>query len=158
MQSSHLGSVIKYLRYLRLAQNSFSGSLPWFIGNLSSLIILDLTFNSMNGTVLQNIGQLTRLFELNLYGNSWEGIITENHFWNLSRLYRFALSSISKFVIFNLCRDWVPSYSLSEIAVSNCQLGPVFRHGSELKLKFLNSQCLVLGFQTCTCLVLEPNF
>ncbi|MBA0787551.1 hypothetical protein Gotri_024905 [Gossypium trilobum] len=53
-------------------------------------------------------------------------IITENHFRNLSRLYRFASSSISKSVIFNLSRDWVPSYSLSEITVSNCQLGPGF--------------------------------
>ncbi|TYG80057.1 hypothetical protein ES288_D02G186500v1 [Gossypium darwinii] len=94
---------LKYLRFTSM----------WSIGNLSSLTILDLSFNSMNATVLQNIGQLTR-------------IITENHFWNLSRLYRFALSSISKSVIFNLSRDWVPSYSLSEITVSNCQLGPGF--------------------------------
>ncbi|XVE92163.1 hypothetical protein REPUB_Repub01dG0073600 [Reevesia pubescens] len=80
----------------------------------------------MNGTILESIGQLTRLHELDLYGNSWEGIITENHFRNLSKFSTFSLSSISKSVIFNLGRDWVPFFSLDNIAISNCQLGPAF--------------------------------
>ena len=80
----------------------------------------------MNGTILESIGQLTRLYELNLYGNLWEGIISENHLQNLSRLSSFSLSSIGKSVIFNLRRDWIPSFSLDDIAVSNCQLGPIF--------------------------------
>ncbi|KAK6281377.1 hypothetical protein POUND7_015202 [Theobroma cacao] len=117
---------LKYLDYLQLAQNSFSGSLPRSIGNLSSLTVLDLSFNLMNGTILESIGQLTRLNVLNLYGNSWEGIITENLFQNLSRLSSFYLSSMSKSVIFNLRRDWIPSFSLDCIVVSDCQLGPAF--------------------------------
>ncbi|XWS69228.1 hypothetical protein CRYUN_Cryun04dG0161400 [Craigia yunnanensis] len=117
---------LKYLGYLRLAQNSFSGSLPKSKGNLSSLKVLDLSFNSMNGTILESIGQLTRLYELNLYGNLWEGIIRENHFQNLSRLSSFSLSFVGKSVIFNLRRDWIPIFSLDDIAISNCQLGPIF--------------------------------
>ncbi|MBA0738684.1 hypothetical protein Gogos_012012 [Gossypium gossypioides] len=117
---------LKYLSVLRLAQNSFSGSLPWSIGNLSNLVMLDLPFNFMNGAIVESIGQLTRIATLNLYGNSWEGTITENHFRNLSRLSIFALSSIGKSVVFNLNPDWVPSFSLYEIAISNCQLGPRF--------------------------------
>ncbi|PPD99178.1 hypothetical protein GOBAR_DD03793 [Gossypium barbadense] len=117
---------LKYLSILRLAQNSFSGSLPRSIGNLSNLVMLDLSFNFMNGAVVESIGQLTRIATLNLYGNTWEGTITENHFRNLSRLSIFALSSIGKSVVFNLNPDWVPSFSLYEIAISNCQLGPRF--------------------------------
>ncbi|XVF43738.1 hypothetical protein PTKIN_Ptkin02bG0064600 [Pterospermum kingtungense] len=121
-----LGS-LKYLGYLTLAQNSFSGSLPKSIGNLSSLGVLDLSFNTMNGTILESIGQLTRLYELNLYGNLWEGVITENHFQNLSRLSSFSLSSsVSKSLIFNLRQDWIPSFSLGNVAISNCLLGPTF--------------------------------
>ncbi|OMO88211.1 hypothetical protein COLO4_20366 [Corchorus olitorius] len=120
-----LGS-LKYLYHLVLTGNSLSGSLPMSMGNLSRLYRLDLSFNSMNGTIPESIGQLTRLAFLDLYGNSWEGIITENHFRNLSSLFSFSLSSISKSVILKLSQDWIPSFSLRDIAVHDCQLGPAF--------------------------------
>ncbi|OMO88221.1 hypothetical protein COLO4_20365 [Corchorus olitorius] len=117
---------LRNLEDLLLTRNSFSGSFPMLIGNLSSLERLDLSFNSMNGIIPESIGQLTSLYQLDLFGNSWEGIITENHFRNLSSLFYFSLSSISKSVIFNLSQDWIPCFSLVELAVSDCQLGPAF--------------------------------
>ncbi|OMO88199.1 hypothetical protein COLO4_20374 [Corchorus olitorius] len=118
--------LLHYLDHLRLSQNSFSGSLPMSIGNLSSLEVLDLSFNLMNGTILDSIGKLTSLYELSLYGNSWEGVISQNHFQNLSRLSTFSISSLGKSLIFNLSQDWIPSFSLYNLAVSDCQLGPAF--------------------------------
>ncbi|MBA0856276.1 hypothetical protein Goshw_025936 [Gossypium schwendimanii] len=114
-----IGSVYN-LRTLDLSSNVINGEIKGFIDALggcsnNTLADLDLSSDNLQGNLPDSLGKLKYL-----------RIITENHFWNLSRLYRFASSSISKSVIFNLSRDWVPSYSLSEITVSNCQLGPGF--------------------------------
>ncbi|TXG56071.1 hypothetical protein EZV62_017384 [Acer yangbiense] len=96
------------------------------LGNLSLLSNLDLSFNLMYGMIPEVIGQLSELFTLNLYGNSWKGVITENHFRNLSGLTFLYLSSTNKSLVFNVSHDWVAPFSLSTLAIADCQLGPSF--------------------------------
>ncbi|KAK6281379.1 hypothetical protein POUND7_015204 [Theobroma cacao] len=117
---------LRNLEELELSHNSLSGPLPKSMGNLSRLEILDLTFNMMSGTITQSIGKLTRLLRLGLYGNSVEGVITEFHLQNLTNLYDLSLSSVNKSLTFSLRHDWIPPFSLSYIAISDCQLGPTF--------------------------------
>ncbi|KAK6242266.1 hypothetical protein SCA6_007655 [Theobroma cacao] len=117
---------LRNLEELELSHNSLSGPLPKSIGNLSRLEILDLTFNMMSGTITESIGKLTRLLRLGLYGNSVEGVITEFHLQNLTNLYDLSLSSVNKSLTFSLRHDWIPPFSLSYIAISDCQLGPTF--------------------------------
>ncbi|KAL1179323.1 hypothetical protein V6Z11_A03G151800 [Gossypium hirsutum] len=109
------------LGYLDFSSNNLQGKLPNSLGNLKYLIFLRLFQNSFSGSlpwaILESSRQLTRIAIFNLYGNSWEGTITENHFLNLSKSVVFVT------VIFNLNPDWVPSFSLYETAISNFQLG-----------------------------------
>ncbi|TYI36616.1 hypothetical protein ES332_A03G154000v1 [Gossypium tomentosum] len=109
------------LGYLDFSSNNLQGKLPNSLGNLKYLIFLRLFQNSFSGSlpwaILESSRQLTRIAIFNLYGNSWEGTITENHFLNLSKLVVFVT------VLFNLNPDWVPSFSLYETAISNFQLG-----------------------------------
>ncbi|KAI9169311.1 hypothetical protein LWI28_010585 [Acer negundo] len=78
----------------------------------------------MYGMIPEDIGQLSELFTLNLYGNSWKGVITENHFSNLSGLTFLYLSSTNKSLVFNVSHDWVAPFSLSTLAIGDCQFGP----------------------------------
>lgn len=114
------------MRYLELSRNSFSGPLPTSIRNLSSLRAIGISFNRMNGTISENIGQLAELVALNLYRNSWKGIITKNHFQNLTKLNSLYLSSSNKSLVFTMRSDWIPPFSLRQMATNDCQLGSVF--------------------------------
>ncbi|TYH25282.1 hypothetical protein ES288_A03G156500v1 [Gossypium darwinii] len=77
------------LGYLDFSSNNLQGKLPNSLGNLKYLIFLRLFQNSFSGSlpwaILESSRQLTRIAIFNLYGNSWEGTITENHFLNLSK-------------------------------------------------------------------------
>ncbi|XVE92161.1 hypothetical protein REPUB_Repub01dG0073400 [Reevesia pubescens] len=124
--SDSLGS-LRNLEELDLSYNILSGPLPKSLWNLSRLEVLDLSFNMLSGTITESIGQLTKLSRLDLYGNSGvEGIITEIHLNNLTKLYDLSLSSGNKSLAFSLRHDWVPPFSLFDIAISDCQLGPAF--------------------------------
>ncbi|KAK3223622.1 hypothetical protein Dsin_010647 [Dipteronia sinensis] len=124
MVPSSLGN-LSNLEHLDLSHNSFFGSLPR-LGNLSLLSNLDLSFNLMDGMIPEDIGQLSELFTLNLYGNSWKSVISENHFRNLSGLTFLYLSSTNKSLVFNVRHDWVAPFSLSTLAIGDCQLGSAF--------------------------------
>lgn len=114
------------MRYHELSRNSFSGPLPTSIRNLSSLRAIGISFNRMNGTISENIGQLAELVALNLYRNSWKGIITENHFQNLTKLNSLYLSSSNKSLVFTMRSDWIPPFSVRQMAINDCQLGSAF--------------------------------
>ncbi|OMO88219.1 hypothetical protein COLO4_20363 [Corchorus olitorius] len=124
--SDSLGS-LRNLEELDLSHNILSGLLPMSIGNLSRLAVLDLSFNMMSGLITEGIGQLTKLFILNLYGNSnFQGVITEIHLQNLTKLFDLYISSVNKSLAFSLRQDWIPPFSLFDLAISDCQLGPYF--------------------------------
>ncbi|KAK7825654.1 receptor-like protein eix2 [Quercus suber] len=115
-----------HLRELHLTNNSFSGPIPSIIQHLSRLEILDLSYNLMNGTIPVFIGQLIELSTLDLFSNSWEGTMTETHFLNLKKLTWFSLSSTRKSLVLNVTHDWTPPFSLQNVLIKDCQLGPAF--------------------------------
>ena len=116
----------KHLRKLQLSNNSFSGPIPSCIQNLSLLETLDLSYNMMNGTIPEYIGQLTKLRMLDLFSNSWQGIMTETHFLNLTELCWLSLSSTKSLLVLNMTHDWIPPFSLQNVQIKDCQLGPAF--------------------------------
>lgn len=63
------------LRFLNLALNQFTGSLPDFTG-LSSLDMFSVFGNKLNGSLPESIGQLSSLKDLLLSRNSFSGVIT----------------------------------------------------------------------------------
>ncbi|XP_030963591.1 receptor-like protein EIX1 [Quercus lobata] len=115
-----------HLRELHLTNNSFSGPIPSSIQHLSRLEILELSYNLMNGTIPEFIGQLTELSTLDLFSNSWDGTVTETHFLNLKKLTWFSLSSTRKSLVLNVTHDWTPPFSLQNVLIKDCQLGPAF--------------------------------
>ncbi|XP_076891982.1 uncharacterized protein LOC143543578 [Bidens hawaiensis] len=66
---------LSYLSYLDLGWNSFSGTIPMFIGSMTRLSYLDLTFNSFNGTIPSSIGSLTKLRYFDISNNYLNRII-----------------------------------------------------------------------------------
>ncbi|KAI3463101.1 hypothetical protein Pfo_019764 [Paulownia fortunei] len=140
---SSLG-LLNSLRYLLLWGNSFTGSIPQTIGNLSSLEDLYLSYNQMGGNIPESIGQLKSLAVMDIYQNSWEGVITEAHLANLSSLREMSIGKFSSNVslIFNISPDWTPPFKLKYVKIQGCQLGPKFptflRNQSDLKTMVIN--------------------
>ena len=98
------------------------------IGNMLRMKRLDLSFNLMNGTIPKSIGQLRELTKLFLDGNSWEGVVSEIHFNNLAKLEFLSLHLLPKKqpFRFHVRPEWIPSFSLKYIAISNCDISPMF--------------------------------
>ncbi|KZV52638.1 putative LRR receptor-like serine/threonine-protein kinase [Dorcoceras hygrometricum] len=65
------------LRVLDLSYCLINGSIPFSLGNLSSLVALHLSGNNLSGTVPSNIGKLFGLSELDLSKNRLTGFIPE---------------------------------------------------------------------------------
>ena len=57
---------------LQLNSHNLSGTLPASIGNLTNLVILDLSQNNLSNS-LPDLGNLTNLFQLFLYDNNFSG-------------------------------------------------------------------------------------
>uniref|UniRef100_A0A2N9G7D9 Disease resistance R13L4/SHOC-2-like LRR domain-containing protein n=1 Tax=Fagus sylvatica TaxID=28930 RepID=A0A2N9G7D9_FAGSY len=63
------------LIYLDLLQCNFSGNIPSSIGNLTNLMMLDLANNYLVGNIPSSIGNLIQLVYLDLYNNHLTGPI-----------------------------------------------------------------------------------
>ncbi|KAI8557968.1 hypothetical protein RHMOL_Rhmol04G0052000 [Rhododendron molle] len=94
-----------HLKRLRVWMTSFSGALPSSIGNLESLIVLDLYDCNFSGTIPESVGNLTDLSFLDIGSNklvgripSWLGNLTGLIVLNLARnqLHGMIPSSISQ--------------------------------------------------------------
>ncbi|GKV35078.1 hypothetical protein SLEP1_g43392 [Rubroshorea leprosula] len=57
--------------------NQFHGPIPEELGELNSLVILNLSHNSLNGQVPLSLGKLAELESLDLSSNKLEGMIPE---------------------------------------------------------------------------------
>ncbi|KAM7497453.1 hypothetical protein LguiA_021867 [Lonicera macranthoides] len=120
------GHLNNSLKTLDLYSNSISGPLPTSIGELSNLQNLNLNFNNMNGSIPKSFGRLMELKELQLRSNDWEGVLSQDHFQGLSKLKVLAISTLNRNFVLNLSHDWVPPFSLKQIYIYNCKLGPKF--------------------------------
>ena len=72
------------LKTLNLEFNSFWGSIPDSIGNMSSLQQHFLVGNMFNGTISKSVGKVPMLTFLDLSNNHWEGVLIKAHFQNLT--------------------------------------------------------------------------
>ncbi|XP_022721697.1 LOW QUALITY PROTEIN: probable LRR receptor-like serine/threonine-protein kinase At1g56140 [Durio zibethinus] len=66
---------LKYLNFLKIDQNFFTGPLPAFIGNMSRLGLLSVAQNSLSGSIPKEIGNLKDLYLLSLGINNFSGTI-----------------------------------------------------------------------------------
>ncbi|MQL69077.1 hypothetical protein Taro_001366 [Colocasia esculenta] len=73
------------LQVLILSTSSLRGEIPLWIGNMTSLVDLELCGNNLVGQIPRTIGKLANLRLLELYYNQLEGSIPEE-FGNLTRL------------------------------------------------------------------------
>ncbi|TYI59689.1 hypothetical protein E1A91_D10G054600v1 [Gossypium mustelinum] len=65
----------RYLNFLKIDQNFFTGPLPAFIGNMSRLGLLSVAQNSLSGPIPKEIGNLKELYLLSLGINNFSGTI-----------------------------------------------------------------------------------
>ncbi|XP_047049566.1 receptor-like protein EIX1 [Lolium rigidum] len=112
------------LQMLLLSYNSFTGSLPDWIGRFSSLNMLYLDYNKLAGEIPVGIRELRNLTELWLDSNNLHGTITEDHFTNLTTLEHLWVSHNSLTVKVN--STWYTPFRLMSAGFSSCILGPQF--------------------------------
>ncbi|XP_050147520.1 probable LRR receptor-like serine/threonine-protein kinase At1g56140 [Malus sylvestris] len=66
---------LRYLTYLSIDQNYFTGSLPAFIGNMSALTSLTISRNSFSGPIPKELGNLAELTMLSIASNNFSGTL-----------------------------------------------------------------------------------
>lgn len=95
------------------------------LGNLSSLVKLDISSNQFNGTFLEVIGQLKMLTYLDISYNSLEGVASEVHFTHLTRLVNFNAKGNSLMTM-KTRPGWLPPFQLQSLHLDSRHLGPEF--------------------------------
>ncbi|KAG6780409.1 hypothetical protein POTOM_013266 [Populus tomentosa] len=70
---SEIGARLPGLKVLFMSDNGFNGSIPFSLGNISSLQVLDLSNNSLQGQIPGWIGNMSSLEFLDLLMNSFSG-------------------------------------------------------------------------------------
>eukprot|EP00261_Vitis_vinifera_P036281 XP_019077524.1 PREDICTED: leucine-rich repeat receptor protein kinase EMS1-like [Vitis vinifera] len=86
---------------MRLKMNELNGSLPVSFGQLSELVVLDVSYNRLTG------------------------ILSEEHFSKLSKLKTLQMDENSGLVL-NVSSTWVPQFQITDLGMSSCNLGPSF--------------------------------
>ncbi|VAH99874.1 unnamed protein product [Triticum turgidum subsp. durum] len=117
---THLTSLV----VLNIAQNNLIGGIPRGVGLLSRLRRLDLSSNNLSEPVPFEIGKLGNLTMMDLTLNNLNGDFTEEHLTRLTRLRRLHLRW--NYLRITVGPDWIPPFSLEEITLGSCQLGPLF--------------------------------
>ncbi|XBH67003.1 hypothetical protein VPH35_095454 [Triticum aestivum] len=112
------------LSMLDLSRNNLVGPIPPGLWNLTRLTILDLSWNQLNGNVPTEICSLKNLVSLRLSNNRLGGAITEGHFANLRSLKEIDLSSNNLKIA--LDSDWLSPFRLQSGDFASCQIGPLF--------------------------------
>ncbi|GMN21779.1 hypothetical protein TIFTF001_040110, partial [Ficus carica] len=68
-------TAFKYLTFLNIDQNFFTGPLPTFIGNLTSLKLLSISHNLFSGPIPKELGNLKDLHFLSFGSNNFSGTL-----------------------------------------------------------------------------------
>ncbi|KAL4627847.1 hypothetical protein ACB092_05G195200 [Castanea dentata] len=66
---------LKFLTFLKIDRNFFTGPLPTFIGNLSALQLLSIAHNLFSGTIPKELGNLKELNMLSFGSNNFSGTL-----------------------------------------------------------------------------------
>ncbi|KAI4986120.1 hypothetical protein ZWY2020_018750 [Hordeum vulgare] len=112
------------LQQLYLHQNNFTGSLPDWLEQFSSLSILWLRNNKLSGEIPISMRELANLKDLRLDSNNLHGTITEEHFRNLTSLQVLWISNNSLIILVD--NTWNPPFKLTSAGFRSCILGPHF--------------------------------
>ncbi|KAJ1276009.1 hypothetical protein BS78_05G181000, partial [Paspalum vaginatum] len=112
------------LAVLDLSQNNLTGPLPVYIGHFTSLTTLDLSGNQLTGHVPDEVGMLTNLTNFHLSSNRFHGTIKEQHLDSLKNLKYIDLSYNSLKI--EISSQWKPAFTLWYADFSNCTMGPQF--------------------------------
>ncbi|KAJ3692012.1 hypothetical protein LUZ60_012362 [Juncus effusus] len=112
---------LKKFKHLTLRNNNLTGNLTGWLNKMPYLVLLSLDNNKLNGTIPAEIRNLTNLVFLSLSQNSFTGEISEVHLTGLSRLKYFSSS-----ITIRVADNWVPSFQLVQLGLSDCELGPKF--------------------------------
>ncbi|OMO65926.1 hypothetical protein COLO4_30915 [Corchorus olitorius] len=87
-------TALKFLNFLKIDQNFFTGPLPPFIGNLTRLGLLSVAYNSLSGPIPKELGNLKDLYLLSLGINNFSGSIPPE-LGNLVELQQLYISGLS---------------------------------------------------------------
>ncbi|KAF7088031.1 hypothetical protein CFC21_091187 [Triticum aestivum] len=114
------------LQSLSASNCNLTRSLPTTpVESLSNISQLFLDKNKLTGHLPAVwLGELTNLAMLDLGSNNLDGVIHEGHLSRLEMLYLLDLSDNS--IAITVSATWVPPFSLGEIYLRSCQLGPKF--------------------------------
>ncbi|XP_021823717.1 probable LRR receptor-like serine/threonine-protein kinase At1g56140 [Prunus avium] len=82
----------RYLAVLKLDKNYFTGPLPAFIGNMSTLMVLSISHNSFSGPIPKELGNLKELTMLSFGSNNFSGTLPPE-LGNLVKLEQFYMDS-----------------------------------------------------------------
>ncbi|CAO2193304.1 unnamed protein product [Urochloa humidicola] len=109
---------------LDLRRNNITGSLPTSLGQFTDLGKLYLSFNRLTGNVPHEIGMLSNLTYLDLKSNKLDGVIRKEHFSSLKSLQCIDLSYNALKI--ELSSVWQPPSGLNSAYFGACQMGPLF--------------------------------
>ncbi|CAD6255146.1 unnamed protein product [Miscanthus lutarioriparius] len=112
------------LQELDLGSNHLTGTLPRWMGQFMSLVVLNLGWNYITGHVPYEIGKLSKLTHLDLSINKLDGTITEEHFASAGSLQYIDLSYNALKI--EISSDWQPPSKLDTVNFASCQMGPLF--------------------------------
>nr|XP_043633344.1 receptor-like protein EIX2 [Erigeron canadensis] len=113
------------LRRIFLYGNRISGPIPHWIGRLSSLEYLDLSNNLLDGNLPHSLGNLSKLQWLSFPNNSLTGLVTEAQFAKLVKL-TFLDGKGNNLTLRPRLATWIPPFRLWYMDLSFWSLGPQF--------------------------------
>ncbi|GLT51801.1 hypothetical protein SLA2020_251840 [Shorea laevis] len=83
---------LKYLTFLKIDQNYFTGPLPSWIGNMSTLMLLSIAHNAFSGPIPKELGNLKELTMLSFGVNNFSGTLPPE-LGNLVKLEQIYINS-----------------------------------------------------------------
>ncbi|KAH0745219.1 hypothetical protein KY290_006974 [Solanum tuberosum] len=117
---------LKYLEELSLRLNYFIGEVPAYLGNLTSLWVIDLSQNYFTGNIaLSPLPSLLSLEYLLLANNKFEIPISFEPFANHSKL-KFVIADHNSIIVQAYSKSWTPKFQLEALSLSNCSQMPSF--------------------------------